>query len=206
MSKYLLNRNIVILIGVTLTGLALVWQGIKSDRQLTNLRQQVDVQWTQVAVEYQQRADVISAFLQTFSGNTHLDKPAATDLVQAHAQAEQAKLDPNKAPLDAEQLQKFDQAQAALTKALSNLLVLSLSKPDLANAPDFRKGVGQLLMAGNSLVTARTRFTESAQYYDHAAQSFPGVLYASILGFTYRPYFQPQPTDNDSVASTGSSH
>jgi LemA protein len=44
----------------------------------------------------------------------------------------------------------------------------------------------------NRITTARYDFNQSAQSYNTAVQTFPTVLYAGMLGFTQRPYFQAQ--------------
>jgi len=100
------------------------------------------------------------------------------------------KLDPNQAPTDPAQLQKFEQAQGALGNALSRLLVVSENYPDLKSNQSFLDLQAQLEGTENRITTARNHFNQAALSYNTSVQSFPTNFVANMSGFTVRPYFQ----------------
>src|SRR5437867_1611351 len=97
-----------------------------SYNRLVRLQQAVDQSWAQVQNVYQRRADLIPNLVNTVSGAANFEKSTLVEVTNARASVGrvQAQLDPNKAPTDAAQLEKFQAAQGALSNALSRLLVL----------------------------------------------------------------------------------
>jgi LemA protein len=150
----------------------------------------VDAQWAEVENQYQRRADLVPNLVQTVSGAANFEKSTLVEISQARASVGQIKLDSSQAPTDAVQLQKFEAAQGSLGSALSRLLVVSEKYPDLKANQGFLDLQAQLEGTENRITTARNHFNISAQNYNSAIQTFPAVLYARMLGFTTRPYFQ----------------
>ena len=89
------------------------------------LEQAVNKKWADVQSVYQRRADLIPNLVQTVSGAANFEKSTLTEVTNARASVGQVKLDPSKAPTDAAELEKFQQAQGQLSTALSRLLVVS---------------------------------------------------------------------------------
>src|SRR5437762_7930992 len=112
-------------------GLVVLLSGGALYNSLVGRSQEVDRQWAQVQNVYQRRADLIPNLVNTVSGAANFEKSTLTEITQARASVGQVKLDPNKAPDSPEQLQKFQQAQGALSSALSRLLVVSERYPEL---------------------------------------------------------------------------
>src|SRR5437763_2335720 len=98
---------------------------------LVGRSQEVDKQWAQVQNVYQRRADLIPNLVATVSGAANFEKSTLTEITEARASVGQVKLDPSKAPTDAAELEKFQQAQGQLSTALSRLLVVSENYPQL---------------------------------------------------------------------------
>src|SRR6186997_3682724 len=94
-----------------------------SYNRLVRLQQAVDQSWAQVQNVYQRRADLIPNLVNTVSGAANFEKSTLTEVTNARASVGQVKLDPSKAPTDAAELEKFQQAQGQLSTALSRLLV-----------------------------------------------------------------------------------
>src|SRR5713101_8502037 len=92
-----------------------------SYNHVVGLSQGVNSQWAQVQTVYQRRADLIPNLVSTVSGAANFEKSTLTEVTNARASVGQVKLDPSKAPTDAAQLEKFQQAQGQLSTALSRL-------------------------------------------------------------------------------------
>jgi LemA protein len=72
---------------------------------------------------------------------------------------------------------------------LSRLLVVSERYPDLKSSANFLELQAQLEGTENRISVERGRFNDTVQAYDTAIKSFPANLYASMAGFTEKPYF-----------------
>src|SRR5271154_4339830 len=131
MGKYLLGCAGLLVIGIILLVIIVGATWADNYNSLVSLKQGVDANWAEVENQYQRRADLIPNLVQTVSGAANFEKSTLTDIVEARASVGQVKLDPNQAPTDPAQLQKFEQAQGALGNALSRLLVVSERYPDL---------------------------------------------------------------------------
>jgi LemA protein len=160
-----------------------------SYNHLVKLSQGVNSQWAQVENVYQRRADLIPNLVATVSGAANFEKSTLTEITQARASVGQVKLDPNHAPADAAKLAEFDQAQGALSSALSRLLVVVERYPDLKSSSSFQELQAQLEGTENRIAVERGRFNDAVQAYNTAIKSFPTMLYAGSFGFTEKPYF-----------------
>ena len=100
--------------------------GCSTYNRLVMLEQAVNKKWADVQSVYQRRADLIPNLVNTVSGAANFEKSTLTEVTNARASVGQVKLDPSKAPTDAAELEKFQQAQGQLSTALSRLLGLSL--------------------------------------------------------------------------------
>ena len=177
-------------VGAILLVIIAVVTGIGGYNSLVGLKQGVDAQWGEVQNQYQRRADLIPNLVQTVSGAANFEKSTLVEVTQARASVGQIKLDPTTAPTSQAQLNQFQAAQGQLGNALSRLLVVSEKYPDLKANQNFLDLQAQLEGTENRITTARNGFNQAAQAYNTAVQHFPTVLYASMFGFTTRPYFQ----------------
>lgn len=190
MGKYILGCLgfvVIVIVAFLILGFAI---GAKSYNSLVGLKQGVDAQWAEVQNQYQRRADLIPNLVQTVSGAANFEKSTLTEITQARASVGQVKLDPAQAPTDPAKLQQFEQAQSSLGNALSRLLVVAERYPDLKANQGFLDLQAQLEGTENRITTARNHFNVAAQSYNTAVQLFPTNLFAGMLGFTTRPYFQ----------------
>lgn len=164
--------------------------GCSSYNGLVNKSQAVDSKWAQVQNQYQRRADLIPNLVQTVSGAANFEKSTLTDVVQARASVGQVKVDPNTAPTDPNKLRQFQQAQDQLGSALSRLLVVAERYPELRATSNFRDLQAELAGTENRIAVERMRFNEAVQDYNSTVKRFPTVLFAGIMGFQPKPYFQ----------------
>jgi LemA protein len=164
-----------------------------SYNRIVKLDQNVNEKWAQVQNVYQRRADLIPNLVSTVSGAANFEKSTIIAVTQARASVGQVKLDPNKAPTDAAQLQQFQQAQGQLSTALSRLLVVSEQYPELKANQNFLSLQAQLEGTENRISVERGNFNEAVKDYNTVVRSFPTVFFAGMLGFPPRPFFNAQP-------------
>src|ERR1039458_716659 len=187
MKKLAIILGVLVALGLLILILIAVAGG--SYNRLVKLSQGVNSQCAQVQNVYQRRADLMPNLVATVSGAANFEKSTLTEITAARASVGQVKLDPNNAPTDQAKLAEFDQAQGALSSALSRLLVVSERYPDLKAGASFRDLQAQLEGTENRISVERGRFNDAVQAFDTAIQSFPAVLYAGGFGFTAKPYF-----------------
>jgi LemA protein len=164
-----------------------------SYNRLVRLQQAVDQSWAQVQNVYQRRADLIPNLVNTVSGAANFEKSTLVEVTNARASVGRVKLDPNKAPTDAAQLQEFQAAQGQLSNALSRLLVVVERYPELRANQNFLSLQAQLEGTENRISVERGNFNTAVQNYNVAVRSFPTNLVAGMLGFAPRPFFTAQP-------------
>src|SRR4029079_3511996 len=90
---------------VTLHGLT----GCGTYNRLVTLEQNVNKKWADVQSVYQRSADLLPNLVHTVHGAANFEKSPSHEVTNARASVGQVKLDPNKAPTDAAELEKFQQ-------------------------------------------------------------------------------------------------
>ena len=164
----------------------------RSYNRLVNLQTDVDTKWADVQTQYQRRADLIPNLVNTVSGAANFEKSTLVEVTNARASVGRVRLDPNKAPTDAAQLQEFQAAQGQLSNALSRLLVVVERYPELRANQNFLSLQAQLEGTENRISVERGNFNSAVQNYNVAVRSFPTNLVAGMLGFAPRPFFTAQ--------------
>jgi LemA protein len=160
---------------------------------LVKLDQSVNQSWAQVQNVYQRRADLIPNLVNTVQGAANFEKSTLIAVTQARASVGRVQINPNQAPASAEQLQQFQAAQGELGNALSRLLVVAERYPELKANANFQQLQAQLEGTENRISVERGNFNQAVQGYNVAVRSFPTVLFAGMLGFSPKPFFNAQP-------------
>ena len=161
--------------------------------RLVGLSQAVDAQWAQVENVYQRRADLIPNLVATVQGAANFEKSVLVEVTNARASVGQVQTSAKDLPNDPAAFARFEQAQAALSSALSRLLVVVERYPDIKANANFQTLQAQLEGTENRIAVERMRYNERAQEYNTAIMQFPGKLIASLFGFKAKAYFQAQP-------------
>jgi LemA protein len=164
-----------------------------SYNRLVVLEQTVNKKWADVQSVYQRRADLIPNLVNTVAGAANFEKSTLTEVTNARASVGQVKLDPSKAPTDAAQLEKFQQAQGQLSTALSRLLLVTENYPQLRATEAFQNLQAQLEGTENRISVERSNFNAAVQEYNTALKVFPTNMLNKLFGFQERPFFNAQP-------------
>jgi LemA protein len=144
--------------------------------------------WSQVENVYQRRSDLIPNLVNTVKGAANFEQETLTAVTQARASATQVKIDPTN--LNAESIQKFEQAQSGVSSALSRLLVSVERYPELKANQNFRDLQVQLEGTENRITEERRKFNLVVQEYNSSIRSFPNNLMAGMFGFEKKAYFE----------------
>jgi LemA protein len=178
---------------VLLVGLFFSFTGCGTYNRLIALEQAVNKKWADVQSVYQRRADLIPNLVSTVSGAANFEKSTLTEVTNARASVGQVKLDPSRAPTDAAELERFQQAQGQLSTALSRLLVVSENYPQLRATEAFQNLQAQLEGTENRISVERNNFNTAVQEYNTALGRFPTNMLNKMFGFQPRPFFNAAP-------------
>lgn len=180
--------NIKALIGIAIAVL-LVFYGISINNNLVEKEEGVNQAWAQVENQYQRRADLIPNLVNTVRGAADFEQETLTQVIEARSQATSVNVNPGDLD-DPATLQQFDQAQQQLSGALSRLLVTVERYPEIQANQNFRDLQAQLEGTENRISTERMRFNRSAQDFNTSVRRFPTSVFAGILGFESKAYFE----------------
>jgi len=178
----------IIVIAVVIIGFS-AWGTYNS---LVASQQTVESKWAQVENVYQRRADLIPNLVATVKGYAAHESQVLEAVTASRSQAGSIRVTPDILNNPAE-FQKFQQAQAGLTSALSRLMVVVEKYPDLKANQNFLELQSQLEGAENRITVERMRFNEAAQEYNTKVMQFPGTIFARLFGFQKKAYFQSAP-------------
>lgn len=153
-------------------------------------QESVETAWAQVESQYQRRADLIPNLVETVKGYAKHEQETLEGVIEARANATKVTIDPTN--MTPEDLQKYQAAQGDVTNALSRLIAVSESYPDLKANENFRDLQKQLEGTENRINKARNDFNEVAREYNTKRRTFPTNILAGIFNFGEKPYFQAQ--------------
>jgi LemA protein len=168
--------------------LLFVWWLSSSYNRLVSKNEEANAAWQNVESDYQRRLDLIPNLVSTVKGYADFEKSTLEAVVQARAQATQVKLDASK--LNKENLQKFQEAQGAVSSSLSRLLVTVEQYPNLKANQNFLELQAELTGTENRIKVSRNNFNEAVKNYNLSVKSFPTNIMASMFGFQARAYFE----------------
>ena len=153
-------------------------------------QESVETAWANVESQYQRRADLIPNLVETVKGYAKHEQETLEGVIEARANATKVTIDPTK--MTPEDLQKYQAAQGDVTNALSRLIAVSESYPDLKANENFKDLQTQLEGTENRINKARNDFNEVAREYNTKRRTFPTTIIASVFNFGEKPYFQAQ--------------
>ncbi len=171
--------------------LAIVGTLVLSGCGYNNLQSQdegIKAAWSEVVNQYQRRADLIPALVNTVKGYAAQEERVLVEVTDARSRATSIQLTPE-AINDPEALKKFQAAQGELTTALKSLIAVSERYPDLKSNQSFLELQAQLEGTENRITVARNRYIAAVQTYNTTVRSFPSNLTAMVFGMKIKPSF-----------------
>ena len=142
--------------------------------------QQAKAAWAEVQNQYQRRADLIPNLVATVKGAADFEAKTLEAVVEARAKVGQTQLPPD-ILTNPDAMKVFEQNQAALTSALSRLLVVSEQYPDLKANANYQTLQAQLEGTENRIAVARRDYIAAVQQYNTEITTFPGRFWVWLL-------------------------
>jgi LemA protein len=166
-----------IVLGVIVVVVLLVISGYNA---LVSLRQRVNQSFADVDVQLKQRHDLIPNLVETVKGYAAHERGTLEAVIQARNSAVAAT---GQGPA------AQGAAENQLSGALRQIFALSESYPDLKANTNFQQLQAELTDIENKIAAARRFFNNAVTEYNTGIQRFPAVLFAGMLGFTQRTFF-----------------
>ena len=183
--------------------LLLLW----SYNGLVSKEEAVLAAWAQTESNFQRRADLVPALVETVSRfmkheretltavtderSRALDELAKAVDTMVARQARAAETGKRGASLeDQARLTALYEAEAEVGKGVAGILAVAEAYPQLRSADQFLELQAQLEGTENRINVTRMRFNEAVGSYNGAIRRLPGNLVAAIGGFRRKAYFQ----------------
>ncbi len=169
--------------------LAIAGWGFGVYNKLVSYDENVKQSWGQVENQYQRRFDLIPNLVATVKGYAQHEADVFEKVAEARSSVGKLTVTPQVLE-DPQAFRRFQQAQDALSSALSRLLAVSENYPDLKANQNFLSLQAQLEGTENRIAVERRRFNEAVQGYNTLVRRMPAAIIASMTGFHERPYFE----------------
>jgi LemA protein len=180
----------IVLIVIAALVVILIFRGCSDYNKLVPMREKVNGDWANVENVYQRRADLIPNLVNTVKGYATHEQETFTKVTEARSKATSVTIDA--ANMTDEDMKRFQAAQGEVSSALSRLLAVAEAYPDLKANQNFLELQSQLEGTENRIAVERRKFNETATTYNTELKRFPTIIYAGMLGFKERPYFQAE--------------
>ena len=149
---------------------------------LIRRRNEVDNAWSQIDVQLKRRLDLIPNLVETVKGYAAHEKTALEAVIAARNTGMAASSDPHAQA----------SADNAMTGALRQLFALSEGYPDLKANQGFVSLQEELANTESRIAYARQFYGDAVSTFNTAIQKFPNVIFAGMLGFSEREFFEAE--------------
>jgi LemA protein len=143
--------------------------------QIQKNDEQVTAAWGNVQAAYQRRADLIPNLVEVVKAYAAHERETLTAVTEARAKVGQIQVGAEVANNPGAMAQ-FQNAQGALSSALSRLMVVVERYPDLKANQNFRDLQHQLEGTENRINVARVRYNEAVRVFNTSIRTFPNNL------------------------------
>jgi LemA protein len=161
---------IVLMVGGALVG------GYNS---LVQSKVNVDNAWGQVENQLQRRNDLIPNLVETVKGIAGQEQTVFGEIAEARARMAGARTP-----------EQTMEASRQMDTALGRLFVVVENYPQLRSSENFMRLQDELAGTENRIAVERMRYNEVVRDYNVKVRTFPTMLFAGILGFQPKPFFE----------------
>ncbi|NPV92967.1 MAG: LemA family protein [Firmicutes bacterium] len=173
-----MSKSIWVVFGVIIVLALFVISGYNG---LVNMNENVNGKWSQVENQLQRRADLIPNLVNTVKGYAAHEEGIFKELADARSKMAGART-----------VAESAQADQEMSSALSRLMVVVENYPNLKADANFRQLQDELAGTENRLAVARKDYNDAVQEYNAKIKRIPTNIYAGMLGFGPRDYFQAE--------------
>ncbi|MEA2041448.1 MAG: LemA family protein [Bacteroidota bacterium] len=137
----------------------------------TEKQEKVAAKWGQVELVYQRRANLVPQLVSTVNAAADFERETLERVIQARSEATYSSVNKNK--LSQNGLSKYLEKQNKLGGALSQLLAVSESYPELKSLSNFRDLQAQIEGSENRITVESRRYNEAVHEYNAYIKKVP---------------------------------
>lgn len=149
----------------------------------------VDEAWSDITVQLKRRADLIPNLIETVKGYAKHEKGVFEEVTKARS-----------AILGAQTVQETEQADNMFSKALKSLFAVAENYPDLKANENFKHLQEELVDTEDKIQASRRFYNGSARDLNIKVKTFPTNLFAGMLGFKEREFFELEEAEATAAA------
>ncbi len=157
---------------------------INSYNDLVKFRNRYKNAYAQIDVQLQRRYDLIPNLVETAKGYMKHEKETLEAVIAARNSAITASRRAAKNPGEPQVMGQLGNAEAALNGALSSLMLISESYPELKADKSMSQVMEELSSTENRIAFARQAFNDAITLYNTKREVFPSNLVADSFNFT----------------------
>jgi len=163
--------------------------------RLVALRQRRLDALSQIDVQLRRRYDLIPNLVETAKGYLTHERETLTAVTEARAAASKAAGEVAASGGGATSMKALAGAEGLLAGALTRLLAVVESYPDLKASANMQQLSEELASTENRVAFARQAYNDSVRSYNTYRQAFPAILLAGNFGFEDATYLEFEGTE-----------
>ena len=176
----------IIIIVAVIVFVVLVGAAMYNGLVRANVR--VDEAWSDITVQLKRRADLIPNLIETVKGYAKHEKEVFENVTKARA-----------AILGAQGVEETAAADNQFTGALKSLFAVAENYPQLKANENFAQLQAELTDTEDKIQAARRFYNGSARDLNIKVQTFPTNIFAGMLGFKKRAFYELDEAENKNV-------
>ena len=173
-TKVLIGSGVVVV-------LILIWF-FGTRNSLVSLKEEVEMQQSQIETTLQRRSDLIPNLVATVKGYANHEEKVFTEIAEARSKLAGS--------IKSGDMKSISEANDTLDSALSILLAISENYPDLKASEQFIALQDELAGTENRISVARQHYNEKVNTYNTEVQKFPTSIVAGMSGYYPLQYFE----------------
>ena len=174
-----MSLGTIIIIIVAAVVILLAFYVIGTYNNLVNARNKVNDQFAQIDVQLKRRSDMIPNLVETVKGYAKHENSTLKEVIEARNKFQSATTPEEEMA-----------ASGDLNKALSRLMVLTESYPELKANENFLGLQADLKDCEEKIAYARQFYNDTVLSYMNKVEMFPSNVVASMFGFKEMKYFE----------------
>lgn len=171
-----------VLIGIAAVVLLAVFWFFGTRNSLVSLKEDVEMQQSQIETTLQRRSDLIPNLVATVKGYATHEEEVFTEIADARSKLAGS--------IESGDIESISEANNALDSALGRLLAISENYPDLKASEQFIALQDELAGTENRIAVARQYYNEKVRTYNTTVQRFPTSIVAGMSGYYPMQYFE----------------
>ena len=157
---------------------------------LVALRNRFKNAFAQIDVQLKRRYDLIPNLVETAKGYMKHESETLEAVIAARNQAVSARQAAAADPGNADAMRSLNQADTALTAAVSRFSIVQEAYPDLKANTVMTQLSEELSSTENKIAFARQAYNDSVMHYNNHREMFPSSVFAGIFNFTAAQLFE----------------